>query len=40
MEIKEPNPEPVRSNPIPIPQNTPTNPLDSYRIATKRRGRR
>lgn len=40
MEIKEPEPPLVRSNPIPIPQRTPTNPLDNYRIAQRRRGRR
>jgi len=40
MEVKEPEPTPVRSNPIPIPQTRPTNPLDNYRIAQRRKGRR
>jgi len=39
MEIKEPEYTSTRTAPIDIPQRTPTNPFDNYRIAN-RRGRR
>lgn len=39
MEVKEPEPTLNRSNPIPIPEKTPFNPFDNYRIAQRRRRR-
>ena len=37
--IEEPEPPSTRTAPIPIPQMLPSNPLDNYRVAQRRRRR-
>ena len=39
IKIEEPEPPSTRTAPIPIPQMLPSNPLDNYRVAQRRRRR-